>query len=86
MPGKYYFAGLITSNEALSREPLYPNKHFTGIIGSLSVSVVPVLTAVPVAFSRLEQATVTLLKGVTEALPAEFNPSKRPRPLGSWLT
>ena len=54
MPGKYYFAGLIPSNEALSREPLYPNKHFTGIIGSLSVSVVPVLTAVPVAFSRLE--------------------------------
>ena len=27
MPGKYYFAGLIPSNEALSRELLYPNEH-----------------------------------------------------------
>ena len=54
IPGKHYFAGLIPSNEALSREHLYPNEHFTGIIGSLSVSVVPVLTAVPVAFGRLE--------------------------------
>ena len=86
MSGKHYFAGLIPSNEALSREPLQPNEHFTGIIGSLSVSVVPALIAVPVAFGRLEQATVTLLKGVTEVLPAEFNPSERPRPKGSWLT
>ena len=54
MSGKHYFAGLIPSYEALSREPLYPNEHFMGIIGSLSVSVVPVLTAVPVAFGRLE--------------------------------
>ena len=54
MSDKQYFAGLIPGNEALSREPLYPNEHFTGIIGSLSVSVVPVLTAVPVAFGRLE--------------------------------
>ena len=80
MTGKYYFAVLIPSTEALSREPLHPNEHFTGIIGSLSVSVVPVLTAVPVAFGRLGQATVTLLKGVTEVLPAELNPSERPRP------
>ncbi len=54
MSGRHYFAGLIPSYEALSREPLYPNEHFMGIIGSLSVSVVPVLTAVPVAFGRLE--------------------------------
>ena len=86
MPGKYYFAGPIPSNEALSQETLYPNEHFTGIIGSLSVSVVPTLAAVPVAFGRLELATVTFLKGVTEVLPAEFNPSKRLRPQGSWLT
>ena len=86
MTGKYYFAELIPSNESPSREPLYPNEHFTGIIGSLSVSVVPVLTVVPVVFGRLELARVTLLKGVTEVLPAEFNPSKRPRPQGSWLT
>ena len=86
MLGKYYFAGLIPSTEALSRELLYPDEHFTGIIGSLFVSVVPVLTVVPVAFGRLELATVTLLKGVTEVLPAELNPSKRPRPQGSQLT
>ena len=54
MPGKYYVAGLIPSNEALSREPLYLGEHLTGIIGSLSVNAVPVLTAVPVAFGRLE--------------------------------
>ena len=86
MPGKYYFAGLIPSNEALSREPLHPNGHFTGVIGSLSVSVVQVLPAVPVAFSRPEQETVTLLKGVAGVLPVELNPSERPRPQGSWLT
>ena len=54
MPGKYYFAGLVHSAEALSREPLCLNEHFAGIIGPLSVSVVPRLTAVPVAFGRLE--------------------------------
>ena len=54
MPSKYYFAGLIPSNEALSREPLCLGEHLTGIIGSLSVNAVPVLTAFPVAFGRLE--------------------------------
>ena len=54
MPGKRYFAGLIPSKEALSRDFLYPNEHFTGIIGSPSVSVVPILTAIPIAFGRLD--------------------------------
>ena len=27
MSGKYYFAGLIRSNEALSQELLHPNEH-----------------------------------------------------------
>ena len=54
MPSKHYFAGLIPSKEALSQESLYPNEHFTGIIGSLSVSAVPVLAAIPVAFGGLE--------------------------------
>ena len=54
MPSKYYFAGFIPSSEALSRERLCLGEHLTGIIGSLSVSAVPVLTAVPVVFGRLE--------------------------------
>jgi len=54
MPGRHYFAGLIPRNEALSREPLCLGEHLMGIIGSLSVNAVPVLTAVPVVFDRLE--------------------------------
>ena len=52
MPGKYCFAGLIPSEEGLSRKPLHSNAHFAGIIGYLSVNVVPILTAIPIAFSR----------------------------------
>ena len=84
MPDRHYFAGLIPSNEALSQELLYLNGHLQEIINSLSVSTAPTLTAISVSFSRLGEA-VTLLKGVTRVLPAEFNPSKRPRLQGSWL-
>ena len=68
MPGKYHFAALIRSNEAPSRELLHPNEQFLGIISCLSVSVVPILAAIPIAFGRLEQATVALLKGVTRRI------------------
>ena len=54
MTGKYYFAGLIPSNEVLSRELLYTNKQFLEIIGPLSVRAAPILTAIPVSFGRLE--------------------------------
>ena len=32
MPGKYYFAGPIPSNEALSRGLLYPNEHLQKLL------------------------------------------------------
>ena len=42
------------SRTALIQELLYLNQHLQEIIGSLSVSVVPILAAVLVAFSKLE--------------------------------
>ena len=32
LPSKYYFAGLIPSDEALSRELLYPNEHLQELL------------------------------------------------------
>ena len=32
MSGKYYFAGLIPSEDALSRELLYPNEHLQKLL------------------------------------------------------
>ena len=53
MPGKYYFAGPIPSNEALSRGLLYPMNICRNYW--LSISMARTHTAaVPVAFGMLE--------------------------------
>ena len=54
MSGKYCIAELLPANEALSRQQWFPDEHSQGFIDSLSVSTEPILTAIPVAFGRLE--------------------------------
>jgi hypothetical protein len=56
---------------------LYHSEHSWRIIGSLSVEVEPNITSASVAFDRLKQTTVTLLKGVTEVLPLKTEPRLR---------
>ena len=49
----------------VSNKNSYPNEHSQVIIDSLSVSAASIFPAIPVALGKLEQASVTLLKGVT---------------------
>ena len=56
MPGKYYFAGPIPSNEALSRGLLYPNEHLQKLLALYLYGLKPYLLqflSISVYWSRI---------------------------------